>query len=85
MAIKINWKIVSSKTKKTTEVNKKIISVVWKEVWWIDWKDLDLYNWTIIEEFEITYKVKGFNRNKYKNPNKDYWEFIVDKLKIQYG
>lgn len=58
MAIKVNWKVISSKTKITKEKIKETISFIWEEVWWIwDKPEYKLYE-GIIKENPIDDKIK---------------------------
>jgi len=73
MAIMKDWKIVSIKDLKKINKNKSIKSVksnIWRDVWWINNKSLNLYCGVIEREDTDTYIVKAFNRNINKNPNK---------------
>jgi len=81
MAIKDkDWNIVSTK-----QLNKKVTktilqkSVVWKEVYWLEWPRRDLWVGTILEEIKDKVKIDCLNRCIKVNPNQNRETRVVDK------
>lgn len=75
MAILVDWKVLSEKDRKKQpsllkEKNKK--SVIWKEIYflWDRSENFSCYEWIILEEFDLEYKVEVVCKNIYSTKKK---------------
>ena len=79
-AVKIDWKIISNRALKLINKPSKAKankSLIWRSVYWIEKVNFDLYVWEVIWENWDLLKIKCYNRNKFKNPNRD--KIIIER------
>lgn len=69
MAVKVNWEIISQKglKKQTTIKKEKKSPYIWKTWYYIEWKEFDLYDFTVLEDRGDKLYLKSRCRNIYKN------------------
>lgn len=87
MAVKVNWKIISTKDLKKVNKPKKEIkskSLVWSDVYWIEDVSFDLWVWKVLYVQWPTLTINCYNRNIYKNPKEERQEVKRDINSVRF-